>query len=204
MKRSLTAVVLAATLLFSYNLKAMDYKLISVVNEIKSNRWIVKEEVIVSIDTYEIKVEPQSKSKKIEDKDLPESLTDVFTDEECEILYRIVEAEATGASVESKQNVANVIFNRVESDDFPNTIKEVVFEYHTNKNGKKIYQFSPIPDGRYYSVKVTKDTKKACKKAYEEKDTADGALYFDIGVNSWASRNKTYLFTDDTGHRFYK
>lgn len=196
MKRSLTALVLAATLLFSYNLKAMDYKLSSVVNEIKSNRCIVKEEVIVSIDTYEVKAEPQAKSKK---EDLPETLTDVYTEEECEILYRIVEAEATGQTVESKQNVANVIFNRVENADFPDTIKDVVF-----KKSGRYYEFSPLGDGRYYEVKITKDTKKACKKAFEEKDTTDGALYFDIGVKSWASKYKTYLFTDDSGHRFYK
>lgn len=201
MKRSLTVLVLAATLLFSYNLKAMDYKFVSVVNEISINRYIVEEVEIVSIDTYEVKAETQAKIKK---EDLPETLTDAYTEEECEILYRIVEAEATGQTVDSKQNVANVIFNRVESDVFPNTIKEVVFEYHTNKNGRKTYQFSPIPDGRYYSVKVTKDTRKACEKAFSKKDTTDGALYFDIGVKSWASKNKTYLFTDDAGHRFYK
>lgn len=195
MKRSLTALVLAATLPFSYNLKAMDYKLSYVVNEIKSNRCIVKEEVIVSIDTYEVKAITQAKSKKVEKEDLPETLTDVYSEEECEILYRIVEAEATGQTVESKQNVANVIFNRVVDDDFPDSIKDVVFEKR---------QFSPIQDLRYYNVSITKDTKKACKKAYEEKDTTDGALYFDIGVKSWASKNKTYLFTDDAGHRFYK
>jgi len=138
MKRSLTAVVLAATLLFSYNLKAMDYKFVSVVNEISINRYIVEEVEIVSIDTYEVKAVTQAKSKKVEKEDLPETLTDVYSEEECEILYRIVEAEATGASVESKQNVANVIFNRVGHEDFPDTIEDVVFEYHTNKNGKKI------------------------------------------------------------------
>lgn len=199
MKRSLTALVLAATLLFSYNLKAMDYKLSSVVNEIKSNRCIVKEEVIVSIDTYEVKAITQAKSKKVEKEYLPETLTDVYSEEECEILYRIVEAEATGQTVESKQNVANVIFNRVGDDDFPDSIKDVVFQ-----KSDKYYQFSPLGDGRYFEVKITKDTKKACKKAYEEKDTTDGALYFDIGVKSWASKYKTYLFTDDAGHRFYK
>ena len=113
MKRSLTAVVLAATLLFSYNLKAMDYKFVSVVNEISINRYIVEEVEIVSIDAYEVKAETQTKSKKEVKEDLPETLTDVYTEEECEILYRIVEAEATGQTVESKQNLANVIFNRV-------------------------------------------------------------------------------------------
>ena len=199
MKRSLTAVVLAATLLFSYNLKAMDYKFVSVVNEISINRYIVQEVEIVNIDAYEVKAKTQAKSKKEVKEDLPETLTDVYSEEECEVLYRIVEAEATGGTIEDKQNVANVILNRVESDLFPNTIKEVVFQ----KSGKN-YQFSPKADGRYDKVKITKDTVKACKKAFIEKDTTNGSLYFDAGVDSWASRNRTFVFEDGIGHKYYK
>ncbi|HIU67361.1 MAG TPA: cell wall hydrolase, partial [Candidatus Caccomorpha excrementavium] len=50
------------------------------------------------------------------------------TQEEVEILQRIVEAEATGQDVKGKILVANVVLNRVMSDGFPDTIEEVVFQ----------------------------------------------------------------------------
>ena len=126
--------------------------------------------------------------------DLPETIYDVFTENEQEIFFRIVEAEATGLKLSQKINVANVILNRIDSDKFPNTMKEVVFA-----DG----QFSPIGDGRYFEVEITKETIKACEKAFEEKDTTKGSLYFDCAKNSWASNNKEFVFSDKK-HCFYK
>lgn len=175
-------------------------------NEIlNENMSIIKEEEIVGVNTFFIKskkvdkpkssIKKEDKEKKKEKEDAEETIYDVYSNDEIEILQRIVEAEATGQDIECKINVANVIFNRVESDSFPNTIEEVVFQKS---------QFSPISDGRYYSVKITKDTIKACKKAFLEKDTTNGALYFDVCKNSWASRNKTFIMKDSSGHSFYK
>lgn len=85
------------------------------------------------------------------------------------ILWRIVEAEATGEDIEGKMLVANVILNRVNSDKFPDTIKKVVF---ANR------QFSPIRDGRYYKVSVTKETKEAVERVLNGEDKSKGAVYF--------------------------
>lgn len=71
------------------------------------------------------------------------------TAEEQQILWQIVEAEATGGTPEQKANVCSCIINRWKSPEWPNTIEEVVFQ-------KK--QFSPIADGRYYTVEVTWET----------------------------------------------
>lgn len=75
-----------------------------------------------------------------------------ITTEELNILYRIVEAEATDGTYDQKKNVTSNIFARVESPDWPNTVKGVVFQKS---------QYSPISDGRYYSVTVTESTKEA-------------------------------------------
>lgn len=66
-----------------------------------------------------------------------------------DILYRIVEAEATDGTEEQKRNVASCILNRVDSDEWPNSIEGVVFQKG---------QFSPLSDGRYYSVKIQQST----------------------------------------------
>ena len=119
------------------------------------------------------------------------------------ILTRIVEAETTGGDIKSKQIVANVILNRVEASGFPNTIEEVVFQ----KTGS-IFQFSPILDGRYYSVTVTKETKKAVEQALKGKDDSKGALYFANRSYSnpenmaWFDNHLKYLFTYG-GHEYF-
>jgi spore germination cell wall hydrolase CwlJ-like protein len=222
MKRKILSLAVGATLstaimtnlLFSCNLEAMDKTY--VVSEI-SNRCLKADLNLTPLSTYvpsvsiaeksiagiennyctTMAVKESDKAKKKEEKkkeDEPETIYDVYSTKEIEILQTIVEAEATGATIEGKINVANVILNRVESNEFPDTIEEVVFQKT---------QFSPIMDGRFYKVKITKDTIKACEKAFMEKDTTDGSLYFDCASNSWASRNKTFVMNDDY-HNFYK
>ncbi len=69
--------------------------------------------------------------------------------------------------------IVNVIFNRVASDGFPDEIYDVI---HQKINGKA--QFSPISDGRYYSVPITDSTYEAVERALKGEDYAKGALFF--------------------------
>ena len=89
------------------------------------------------------------------------------------VLCRIVEAEAGGEDYVGKKLVAEVVLNRVDSPNFPNTVEEVVFQ----KTGG-MYQFSPISDGRYYNVVVSEETKKAVNDAMTGEAQSAGALYF--------------------------
>lgn len=95
------------------------------------------------------------------------------TEEEVEILYRIVEAEAGGEDELGKLLVANVVLNRRENQRFPDTIREVVFQ---EENG--VVQFSPVANGRYEEVNISEETKKAVNRALEGEDYSQGALYF--------------------------
>lgn len=120
------------------------------------------------------------------------------------ILERIVEAEAGGENHKGKVLVANVVLNRVKSKSFPSTIEGVVFSHRGNR-----YQFSPISDGRYYTVTVSKDTKSAVRDALRGIDPSEGALYFmeralaDSSNASWFDRCLTRLFSYGC-HEFYK
>lgn len=126
------------------------------------------------------------------------------TDLDRRILERIVEAEAGGEDHKGKVLVANVVLNRVKSKSFPSTIKGVVFAHRGGT-----YQFSPIMDGRYYTVTVSKDTKSAVADALSGVDHSNGALYFmersiaDKGNVSWFDRCLTRLFRYHC-HEFYK
>lgn len=123
-----------------------------------------------------------------------------YSKKEIEILERIVEAEATGGDVKSKTLVANVVLNRVKHKNFPNSIEGVVFQ-------KK--QFSPIRDGRYYSVSVTKSTKEAVERAIDGEDYSEGALYFAARKRAnkksmrWFDKNLDNLFAYG-GHEFFR
>ena len=117
-------------------------------------------------------------------------------EESVEILCRIVEAEAGTEDEKGRILVANVVMNRVESSRFPDTVKGVVFQ----KSGG-LYQFSPVANGRYYRVTVSKETREAVEKVLRGKDESQGALYFvnryaaNAEYMSWFDRKCTPLFS---------
>lgn len=121
-----------------------------------------------------------------------------------DVLCRIVEAEAGGEDMEGRMLVANVVLNRVINKHFPNSIRGVVFAHRGSR-----YQFSPVSNGSYYSVHVSKGTRTAVREALQGKDTSQGALYFmeralaDSGNASWFDRCLTRLFRHGC-HEFYK
>lgn len=97
----------------------------------------------------------------------------IMSDEDYETLLKIVEAEAGTEDIKGRVLVANVIMNRVEHEEFPDTITEVVYEYRSG-----VPQFSPVYDGRIYRVTVSDQTREAVKQAIEGVDYSEGALFF--------------------------
>lgn len=118
-----------------------------------------------------------------------------FTKEELNLLYGIVNAEiGRGKGVVESVNVASVIFNRLEDNNFPDTISSVL---------KQKNQFTTYSNGTWKSLEITEETKLACMLAYTSRST--DALYFDsCNGRSWANDKRTFLFKDKAGHYFYK
>ena len=120
--------------------------------------------------------------------------------EDYQVLQRIVQAEAGICDDRGKILVANVIINRVKSGQFPDTVKGVVYEPS---------QFSPVSNGSINSVKVTEDTKQCVDRALAGEDYSNGALYFmnrggsRRGAISWFDSHLTYLFQHGN-HEFFK
>lgn len=80
--------------------------------------------------------EPESEPK-VEPEPAPaayQEIANTITEEEIETLARLLFLEAGNQSVDGQRAVIEVVFNRVLSDEFPNTINDVVYA----KN-----QFSP-------------------------------------------------------------
>ena len=129
---------------------------------------------------------------------------ETYTADELAVLQRIVEAEAGGEDEKGKLLVANVILNRVRSEEFPNSISEVVFQ---QSNG--VTQFSPVKNGRLDMVTVSEETKNAVERALQGEDLSEGALFFAArryakkSSMKWFDENLTFLFQHG-GHEFFK
>ncbi|WP_425449880.1 cell wall hydrolase [Dethiothermospora halolimnae] len=115
-------------------------------------------------------------------------------------LSRIVHSEAGGESYTGKVAVGNVVLNRVKSSSFPNSIKEVIFEYY-----KGIPQFSPVADGTIYN-NPSQESINAAKDALKGWRPVGNSTYFfnpDKASAEWIVKNKTYVKRIDD-HVFYR
>lgn len=130
----------------------------------------------------------------------PKSITEWLSEEELDLLYRTVEAEATGGNMMAKANVCSVIFNRIGHSfgkvyGVADSIIEVI---------KEPGQFMVITNGRYKKMEITQSTIDACEYVYQHGDTTGGCLFFDSrNGDSWAGRHRKFAFRDSIGHDFY-
>ena len=113
-------------------------------------------------------------------------------------LSRIICAESGAESMSGQIAVGNVVLNRVNSGQFPNTVKEVVFD---RKYG---VQFEPVSNGTIYD-RPTDSAMLAAKLCLEGANTAGKSLYFfapALSAGSWIRSSRTYCTTIGC-HRFY-
>jgi len=126
-----------------------------------------------------------------------EALNLSISAEEVEILERIVQAEAGGSGYDGMLAVANVVLNRVQSERFPNTVTDVVFAHR---------QFTPISDGRYYTVTVSDTCRQVVADALSgARIIGQDALYFCTPTASGKGWFETALRKIDyiAPHNFY-
>lgn len=122
--------------------------------------------------------------------DPPETIYDYYTNEDLDLLFRVVQAEVGDEfSFDQKANVVSVIFNRIEHESFDNEMIGILTKD----------QFQPIDDGRYKEVEISEDTILACEYVYMFGDTTDGCLFFD------SNGKLDYEFVmNDGAHNLYK
>ncbi len=85
-----------------------------------------------------------------------------------EKLERLVYAEAGNQSFEAQKLVCYCVINRVYSDEFPNSVDGVINQYNINSDGKKVYQFSCVPNGMYENAVPTEQVKQAVSECLNE------------------------------------
>ncbi len=120
--------------------------------------------------------------------DPPETIYDYFSDKEINLICCVVETETYQCDFDSKVNVANVVFNRLECGEFGETIEEVI----TSKN-----QFA------YGRKNISEDTVLAVEYAFMMEDTTQGALFFHSNRKTNKFCGNDFIFQDEAGHNFY-
>lgn len=122
-----------------------------------------------------------------------------ITDDDYQVLLKIVEAESGGEDIKGRMLVANVILNRLEIGFGGDTITEVVFEEG---------QFSPVASGKIFRMVPSETTIEAVERVLDGEDYSKGALYFMCrelaskrGIR-WFEKNLEFLFKHGC-HEFY-
>ncbi len=125
-------------------------------------------------------------------------LSSLYSEEDLYWLSKIVEAEAIGEPYEGKLAVANVVINRKNSSEFPDSIKDVIFDPSYG------YQFTPVKNGSIYN-EPSESSIRAAKEALSGNNNIGSSLYFLNPVKSghtWIQASRE-LFGVIGGHHFY-
>lgn len=164
------------------------------VSESYSNKTTVP--YVSNLVTFEPQTEEESSEVEVDY--YPEfTYSKDWSAKESYLLARIAMAEAEGCNTQTKTLIIMCVLNRVWSDEFPDTIEEVIFQEN---------QFSPIDNGRWDRVEPNEDCYEAVKVVMEAKyDYSGGATYFEncADEDNWHSRNLEFLYESE-GIRFYK
>lgn len=120
--------------------------------------------------------------------DFPETIYDSFSEEEILLIQKVVETETYQCDFNSKVNVANVIFNRLRTGKFGDTITEII----TSDS-----QFA------YGRDDISESTILAIEYAFLNEDTTQGALYFHSNPKTETFCGREWIFSDNAIHHFY-
>lgn len=194
MKKLITVFLLLASLLYASPTFAYPIKQGSTLSDsLKENKLTQQEFAAVQPHTDEFNLisvrktaaatKPNTTSKSKKEKPVKIS----HTDNEIDLLARLVRAEAQTEPFEGKIAVACVVLNRVESRKFPDTIKEVIYAPG---------QFQPVQNGQI-NKPADEESIKAVKAALsEQRNLAPGSLFFynpKIATSRWLDTRTTTM-----------
>lgn len=125
-----------------------------------------------------------------------ETLAYALSEDDTYRLAKIAMAEAESEDVEGKALVVLTVLNRIESDDFGDSVEEVIFapgQFDTT-----------LDEGRYWNYEPDQESYDAVEMVVNGWDESEGCLYFEnINTVSWMDANASYLFTHGD-HKFYR
>lgn len=118
-----------------------------------------------------------------------------YSDDELDLLARLVRAEAENEPIEGKIAVACVVLNRVESPSFPDTIRNVIYARG---------QFQPVRNGAINKPADDESIKAVRAALSEKRQIAGKSLFFynpSIATSHWLDSRATTVVI---GHHVFK
>jgi len=117
-------------------------------------------------------------------------------DRDLELLAKAIHGEARGEPYEGQVAVGAVVLNRVESREFPNNLRDVIYQEN---------QFTAVKDGQI-NMTPNETSYKAARDAINGRDPSLGALFFYNPKKArtlwWLSQRETTIIIGD--HVFAK
>ena len=162
------------------------YVAVGVVSQIVGERYV---EFLTCINALKIGKYPSSLTPNCLVQLLPSFYN--YSEEDLHWMARIIHAEARGEPFESMLAVGNVVLNRKARPEYPNSVREVIFDRNHG------VQFSPTANGAINNTPSTASFLAAIE-VLEGRQNAEGVLFFKnprITGPSWMSRNRPFAFT---------
>ena len=119
-----------------------------------------------------------------------------YTEEECDLLARLIYSESGGESYETKLKVGSVVMNRVESDKFPNSIHGVI--YQDKQFSVTTYKLNGVV---MIDRPANEESKKAAREILEYGSVLPAdvqVFYADYCKESWVNSREVYGTFDST------
>lgn len=150
-----------------------------------------EQDTVEKTTTYTVQAETETKTLYIEEtrfsgadiyfaemeQEQPQDTGYLITDE-MRMVAQLVQAEAGNQDLTGKRLVADVVLNRVDSERFPNTVEEVIFQ-------RNPVQFGVIVDGAFDRVggDVSEECFKAVQMEWEKETRLDKNVMYFNGVH---------------------
>lgn len=119
-----------------------------------------------------------------------------YTEKELDLLARLIYSESGGESYETKLKVGSVVMNRVESDKFPNTIHDVI--YQEKQFSVTTYKLNGVV---MIDRPANEESIKAAREILENGSVLPAdvqVFYADYCKESWVNSREVYGVSDST------
>ncbi len=163
--------------------------------EVEEEVVVTEQPEIIETDVHYLTDEELSRLYTCK-QDIRHETTISFTQEEAMMLMKLAKSEAGGCTA-SQYHEMMVVVNRLKSKDFPNTVKEVIYQEG---------QFSVVAEGKFAKAQPNLESHLALAMVERGIDWSEGSVWVEASsntTNSWHSQNKEFLY-ELYGQRYYK
>lgn len=126
---------------------------------------ITQEESTAQIYIIELNIE----AEPFETSPVAETYYDTLSSEEIFLLEVTIQHEVGNFSKTYKRYVAELIYNRIQSEDFPDTVKEVLFQKG---------QFQGIQSWAYSGIEIDNETREVIYEVFSKQHTTHPATFY--------------------------